>query len=65
MNIGEFPVEIPARVQYGNGVKALSVLLNTGLNMPRKSGEKWNEDNFQIFDALLMHADLAKNRYRL
>jgi transposase len=34
VNVGEFPVEVPARVQYGNGVRALSVLLNTGLNMP-------------------------------
>lgn len=34
MNMGEFPLEIPARAQYGNGVRALSVLLNTGLNMP-------------------------------
>lgn len=33
-NVGEFPPEAPSRVQYGNGVRALSVLLNTGLNMP-------------------------------
>ncbi len=34
LNVGEFPAEVPSRVQYGNGVRALSVLLNTGLNMP-------------------------------
>lgn len=31
---GVFPAEVPARVQYGHGVRALSTLLNTGLNMP-------------------------------
>jgi transposase len=34
INVGEFPEAAPSRVQYGNGVRALSVLLNIGLNMP-------------------------------
>lgn len=34
VSVGEFPIEVPARVQYGSGVRALSTLLNNGLNMP-------------------------------
>lgn len=33
-NVGIFPDAIAARVQYGNGVRALTVLLNTGFKLP-------------------------------
>lgn len=34
LNTGSFPKEVPARVQYGSGVRTLTVLLYNGMNLP-------------------------------
>lgn len=34
LNVGSFPNEVPARAQYGFGVRALTVLLYNGMNLP-------------------------------
>ncbi len=34
LNVGAFPIEVPARVQYGSGVRTLTVLLYNGMNLP-------------------------------
>ena len=33
LNVGSFPSEVPARVQYGSGVRTLTVLLYNGMNL--------------------------------
>lgn len=34
INTGSFPSEVASRVQYGSGVRTLTVLLNNGMNLP-------------------------------
>ena len=45
-NKGEFPSDVPARVQYGAGIRALAVLLNIGFKLPLKKIETLFADLF-------------------
>ncbi len=55
---GKFPETIPARVQYGSGVRSLTTLLNCGFSMPVKKIQQLFTD---LFDYRINEGTIINN----